>query len=95
MNNRWALLVRDHEKNKRALVQANLESEKALAELNESHWHLQKIQETLPICMYCSKVKTGDLHWEGVVEYLKANSLFLSHGCCPECDDRMWAPDAS
>ena len=89
LNNRWALLVRENEKNLKALRQANEDLEKALSDLNESHWHLRKIQETLPICMYCGKVKTGDARWEGVVEYLKANSLFLSHGCCPGCFDLM------
>jgi heme-degrading monooxygenase HmoA len=89
MNNRWALLVRENEKNVKALRRAKEEVERALAELDQSHWHLRKIQETLPICMYCGKVKTGDVQWEGVVEYLKANSLFLSHGCCPACLDRM------
>jgi hypothetical protein len=85
LNNRWAVLVRENEKNVKALRKAKEDLEKALADLNESHWHLRKIQETLPICMYCGKVRTGDLRWEGVVEYLKANSLFLSHGCCPDC----------
>ena len=60
LNNQWALLVRENEKNVKALRKANEDLEKALAELNESHWHLRKIQETLPICMYCGKVKTGD-----------------------------------
>jgi heme-degrading monooxygenase HmoA len=87
LNNRWALLARENEKNVRALRQA-------LADLDQSHWHLRKIQETLPICMYCGKVKTGDAQWEGVVEYLKANSLFLSHGCCPACLDRMGEPES-
>ena len=85
LNNRWALLVRENEKNEKALRKAKQDLEKSLADLNESHWHLRKIQETLPICMYCGKVKTGDARWQGVVEYLKANSLFLSHGCCPDC----------
>jgi hypothetical protein len=85
LNNRWALLVRENEKNVKALRQAKQELEKALADLDKSHWHLRKIQETLPICMYCGKVKTGEAQWEGVVEYLKSNSLFLTHGCCPDC----------
>ena len=85
LNNRWALLVRENEKNVKALRKAKANLEKALVDLKESHWHLRKIQETLPICMYCGKVKTGDARWEGVVEYLKENSLFLSHGCCPDC----------
>ena len=89
LNNQWALLVRENGKNVKALRQAKEELEKALAELNESHWHLRKIQETLPICMYCGKVKTGEAQWEGVVEYLKENSLFLSHGCCPGCLDLL------
>jgi heme-degrading monooxygenase HmoA/PAS domain-containing protein len=89
LNNRWALLVRENEKNVKALRQTNEELDIALSDLKESHWHLRKIQETLPICMYCGKVKTGDARWEGVVEYLKANSLFLSHGCCPGCLDLM------
>jgi hypothetical protein len=92
LNNQWALLVRENEKNVKALRQAKAELEKALKELDESHWHLRKIQETLPICMYCGKVETGEAQWEGVVEYLKANSLFLSHGCCPGCIDRMTGP---
>lgn len=85
MNNRWALLVRESERNARVLRQTARDRENALTELNESHWHLEKIQETLPICMYCGKVKTGASHWEGVAEFLRANSLFLSHGCCPDC----------
>jgi hypothetical protein len=60
-----------------------------LAELNQSHWHLRKIQETLPICMFCGKVETGEAQWQEVVEYLKANSLFLSHGCCRDCAHLM------
>jgi heme oxygenase (mycobilin-producing) len=94
LNNRWALLVRENARNVKALRQAKQELEKALSDLNESHWHLRKIQETLPICMYCGKVKTGEAHWEGVVEYLKANSLFLSHGCCPGCLDLMMGTES-
>jgi len=92
LNNRWALLVRENEKNVKALAQAKEELEKALAELNQSHWHLRKIQETLPICMFCGKVETGEAQWQEVVEYLKANSLFLSHGCCPDCAHLMGGP---
>jgi heme-degrading monooxygenase HmoA len=94
LNNQWALLVRENEKNVKALRLAKEQLEKALADLNESHWHLRKIQETLPICMYCGKVKTGEAHWEDVIQYLKANSLFLSHGCCPACAGRMWESES-
>jgi hypothetical protein len=89
LNNRWALLVREYEKTVKQLRKAKDDLAKAMAELDESHWYLRKIGEMLPICMYCGKVNTGENRWEEVVEYLKANSLFLSHGCCPACLDRM------
>jgi response regulator RpfG family c-di-GMP phosphodiesterase len=53
--------------------------------LDKSFWHLRKIQEMLPICMECGKVKTADSSWEDVVSFLKKNTRFLSHGYCPEC----------
>lgn len=53
--------------------------------LDQSFWHLRKIQEVLPICMECGKVKTTETSWEDVVSYLKKNTMFLSHGYCPEC----------
>jgi response regulator RpfG family c-di-GMP phosphodiesterase len=61
----------------------------AYEQLDKSFWHLKKIQEVLPICMECGKVKTADSSWEDVVDFLKKNSLFLSHGYCPECEDKM------
>ena len=61
----------------------------AYDQLNTSFWHLRKIQEILPICMACGKVKTTDSGWEDVVSFLKKNSMFLSHGYCPECADKM------
>jgi adenylate cyclase len=57
----------------------------AYDQLDKSFWHLRKIQEVLPICIECGKVKTSDSSWEDVVNYLRKNSMFLSHGYCPEC----------
>lgn len=57
--------------------------------LQNSFWHLEKIQEVLPICMACGKVKTSEASWEEVIQYLKNNSKFLSHGYCPDCLERV------
>lgn len=57
----------------------------AYEQLDKSYWHLEKIQEVLPICMGCGNVKSEALRWEPVLDYLKANSTFLSHGYCPDC----------
>ena len=85
LNNRLAVLLRENSRQAKALRVANAGLEKAMKDLRESHWQLKKIQEVLPICMRCGKVKTGDATWEEVLEFLKRNSLFLSHGYCPAC----------
>ncbi|MDZ7750611.1 MAG: antibiotic biosynthesis monooxygenase [Gammaproteobacteria bacterium] len=88
-NNELAELARENERRRREVERLRAQLEAAHTELEDSYWHLKKIQEVLPICMGCSKVKTGEASWESVVDYLKANSLFLSHGYCPDCKERI------
>jgi CHASE3 domain sensor protein len=59
--------------------------EKTMRELEQSHWHLDKVAEFLPICMECGRVKTADTHWEPLIDYFRKNELFLTHGLCPQC----------
>lgn len=70
-------------------AQAATELARALAELKESNWMLRKVAEVLPTCMYCGQVKAGEDGWQTAIDYLKSNSRFLSHGCCPSCTARM------
>ena len=72
----------------------NARLQHALDEIDNMYWHLRKIQEVLPICLECGKVKTGEGSWQTVVDYLKSNSQFLSHGYCPECYERTVAENA-
>jgi flagellar biosynthesis regulator FlaF len=65
--------------------------EKAMHDLDQSHWHLDKVAEFLPICMECGKVKTAGAQWEPLIEYFRKNELFLTHGLCPECDAKVRA----
>lgn len=73
------------------LVSTNQTLEQALANLQNSFWHLRKIQEVLPICLGCSKVKTVDSNWQELVDFMKQNTSFLSHGYCPECFEKLRA----
>ena len=75
-------------------TQFNIEREnqalkEAYDQLDQSFWHLRKIQEVLPICMECGKVKTSESSWDEVVDFLKKHSMFLSHGYCPECAKKV------
>jgi hypothetical protein len=82
LNNQVANLARDNAKKSAAL-------EKALADLGHSTWHLKRLQELLPICVYCRKVRTGEDYWQSVEAYLEENADFLTHGICPDCLSRM------
>ena len=85
LNNELSTLAREHARQEKKHRKTAERLEKARAELDRSYWHLKKIQESVPICMGCSRIKTDDLKWQNLVEYLKENQIFLSHGYCPAC----------
>lgn len=76
----------------KAKLAAQLET--ALAELRESHWHVRRIQEFLPICAECHRVPAQAAQpdgWKPLVSFLADNGLLMSHGYCPECAERALA----
>lgn len=85
LNNRLAVEIRESARKGKELERVNQRLRETLRERDTMYWHLRKIQEVLPICLECGKVKTSDGTWETLVEYFKANSGFLSHGYCPAC----------
>lgn len=85
LNNEMATLARENSRRRRELERTQVELAAALNELQTSYWHLQKIQEVLPLCMRCGRVKTDEARWDTFVDYLRSNEIFLSHGYCPEC----------
>jgi len=91
LNNRLAVETREKARQAKELEQVNRKLKEALDELDSMYWHLRKIQEVLPICLECGKVKTDEEGtWQTLIEYLKANSRFLSHGYCPDCYERKF-----
>jgi hypothetical protein len=91
LNNRLAVEIRESARKGKELERVNQRLQETLHELDTMYWHLRKIQEVLPICLECGKVKTAEGTWQTLVEYLKANSRFLSHGYCPKCYARIVA----
>jgi hypothetical protein len=72
----------------RELEAATTQLASVLQELRESHWLLRKAAEVLPTCMYCHRVRGDENQWQSAMEFLRKNSTFLSHGCCPACYDQ-------
>lgn len=84
-NNEMAVLARESARQNKALARVRADLEKSYDELKNSNWQLRKIQELLPICMECGKVKTGEATWDDLATFVKENSEFLTHCYCPDC----------
>jgi PAS domain S-box-containing protein len=60
--------------------------EKLVQELQAALAEVEKLQDILPICSYCKKIRNDEHYWESVDTYLAehTNTRF-SHGICPAC----------
>ena len=48
------------------------------------------LQELIPICAYCNKIRDGADYWQRVETYIRERTgSRFSHGVCPECFDRQ------
>ncbi len=70
------------------LEAAKRELEESIAETISTNWMLERVADFLPICVDCGQVREGR-EWGSVVDYLKRNARFLSHGYCPDCAARF------
>jgi DNA-binding response OmpR family regulator len=59
-------------------------------ELEDARGHLKALQEFIPICMYCHKIRHPNQDWQRLEEYLREHAdMTLSHGLCPDCFDKV------
>jgi sigma-B regulation protein RsbU (phosphoserine phosphatase) len=50
---------------------------------------IRQLQEMIPICTYCRKVRDSHDYWDKVESYIqKETGSRFSHGACPECYDK-------
>lgn len=71
------------------------ERERLLAELQEAIARLSWLQDLLPICAWCRRIRDDEGYWSELEHYLEQNAgARISHGICPECAGRMGEGDA-
>ena len=65
---------------------AEEERERMLVELRAALLEVRTLQEILPICSYCKKIRDDENYWRTVEDYIShhTNATF-SHGICPDC----------
>ena len=66
--------------------EAEAERERLVNELRSALAEIKVLQDILPICSYCKKVRDDEDYWHTVEGYIShhTNTRF-SHGVCPEC----------
>jgi len=54
---------------------------------------VRQLQEILPICGYCRKIRDDQNYWSQVEDYLgRQAGVNFSHGVCPDCYNRVLVP---
>lgn len=51
----------------------------------EAFEHVRRLQELMPICAWCRRVRSDDGYWEEVGAYLAARGASVTHGICADC----------
>jgi sigma-B regulation protein RsbU (phosphoserine phosphatase) len=55
-------------------------------ELQEALAQVHQLQELIPICSYCKKIRDDGNYWQQVEGYVSARTgVQFSHGVCPDC----------
>jgi hypothetical protein len=51
---------------------------------------IEALENLLPICAWCKKVRNDSGYWYQIEKYITANSRTkITHGICPECEAKM------
>jgi PAS domain S-box-containing protein len=69
-----------------ARKQAEEEREQLVQELQAALAEVRTLQDILPICSYCRKVRDDENYWQTVEGYIaQRTTTRFSHGICPSC----------
>ncbi len=61
-----------------------------VADLEQALEDIRRLQELLPICMYCKSVRDDRDYWHQIESYLKTSTgADLTHSVCPKCMAQM------
>jgi hypothetical protein len=54
---------------------------------------VRQLEQIIPICGYCRKLRDDQNYWSQVEEYIgKQTGSSFSHGVCPDCYDQVIVP---
>ena len=69
---------------------AEEQREQLLTELQDALAEVKELQDILPICMYCKKIRDDRNYWQTVETYISQHThTTFSHGICPTCYEKL------
>ena len=73
-------------------VMALLELRRASARLANALEQVKTLQELLPICAWCKRIRDDEGYWSQVEAYIhKHTGADFTHGICPQCLEKLHA----
>lgn len=68
------------------------EREALILKLEEAVSTVRKLEELLPICASCKKIRDDNGYWDQIEEYLGSRlAVQFSHGLCPDCMEKLYS----
>ena len=76
------------------LDKANQDKQDLIGQLQKSLDEIRTLQDILPICANCKKIRNDDGYWEQVDQYMHHHTgVKVSHSICPSCKEALY-PEA-
>lgn len=73
--------------------QAEEDRERLVAELQAALAEVRTLQDFLPICSYCKRIRDDENYWHAVESYISEHTdTQFSHGICPSCYTQVVEP---
>jgi PAS domain-containing protein len=67
------------------------ERERLIGELKSALSEVRTLEELLPICASCRKVRDDKGYWSQIEVYLRTRAAVeFTHGICPDCDEQLY-----
>ena len=74
-------------------VMADEEIERLVTELRAAAAEVRELQDILPICSYCKKIRDDENYWHAVEAYIaRRTRARFSHSICPSCYEQHVVP---
>jgi DNA-binding response OmpR family regulator len=68
------------------MLELQTDLERKITELSAAANHVERLQELLPVCMHCKKIRDDDATWHRIESYVEqVTGAEITHGLCEEC----------